>query len=103
MYNTPNNISNNICNSRDWLDRWSSSNYKYGVSKEFLIELYEKQQGKCKICCKEPETARGLHVDHCHSTGKVRGLLCHGCNVAIGSMKEDPEILLKAIEYLRSY
>ena len=60
--------------SRDWLDRWSFRNYKYGVSKEFLIELYEKQQGKCKICCKEPGTARGLHVDHCHSTGKVRGL-----------------------------
>jgi hypothetical protein len=68
-----------------------------------LIELYAEQQGKCKICGLEPKTARGLHVDHCHSTSKVRGLLCHGCNVSIGSMKEDPEILSKAIEYLRSH
>ena len=88
--------------SRSWLDRWASRNYKYGVTKEFLIELYEAQHGTCKICGSEPTTVRGLHVDHCHSTGKVRGLLCHGCNVGIGSMKENPDIFLKAIEYLRS-
>lgn len=89
--------------SRDWLDRWSSRYYLYGVSKEFLIELYEKQQGKCKICGVEPKTTRGLHIDHCHKTGAVRGLLCGGCNTGIGSLKEDPNIFLKAIEYLRSY
>ena len=89
--------------TRTWLDRWASRNYKYGVTKEFLLELYEKQNGKCKICDTEPTTQRGLHVDHCHTTGIVRGLLCHGCNVALGSMKDDPEILLKAVEYLRSH
>jgi hypothetical protein len=89
--------------TRSWLDRWASRNYKYGVTKEFLLDLYEKQQGVCKICEDKPKTQRGLHVDHCHKTGVVRGLLCHGCNVAIGSMKEDPEILSKAIEYLRSH
>jgi hypothetical protein len=88
---------------RPWMDRWASRCYLYGVTKEFLLDLYEKQQGKCKICGVEPKTTRGLHVDHCHSTGKVRGLLCHGCNTSIGGMKEDPEILLKAIEYLRSF
>ena len=88
---------------RPWLDRWSSRYYLYGVTKEFLLDLYEKQQGKCKICGMEPETSRGLHIDHCHGTGKVRGLLCHGCNVGIGSMREDPDVLSKAIEYLRSY
>jgi hypothetical protein len=84
------------------LDRWASRNYKYGVTKEFLIELYQKQEGKCKICGEKPSTQRGLHIDHCHTTGSVRGLLCHGCNVGIGAMKENPEILSKAIEYLRS-
>jgi hypothetical protein len=88
--------------ARDWLDRWASRNYKYGVTKEFLIELYQKQEGKCKICGTKPSTQRGLHVDHCHTTGAVRGLLCHGCNTGIGAMKENPEILSKAIEYLRS-
>jgi hypothetical protein len=88
--------------SRDWLDRWASRNYLYGVKKEFLVELYKRQEGKCKICGVKPSTQRGLHVDHCHTTGTVRGLLCHGCNTGIGAMKENPEILSKAIEYLRS-
>ena len=94
------------CNER-WharspLDRWASRNYKYGVTKEFLVELYEKQDGKCAICGEIPKTERGLHVDHCHTTGSVRGLLCHGCNTGIGALKEDAEILSKAIEYLRN-
>jgi hypothetical protein len=88
---------------RPWLDRWSSRNYLYGVTKEFLIDLHEKQKGKCAICNEEPKTVRGLHIDHCHKTGKVRGLLCHGCNVALGSFKEDVTLLNKAIEYIRSF
>ena len=88
---------------RSWLDRWSSRYYLYGVTKQFLLDLYEEQQGRCKICGMEPETTRGLHIDHCHKTGVVRGLLCGGCNTGIGSLKEDPNIFLKAIEYLRSY
>lgn len=88
--------------TRTLLDRWASRNYKYGVTKDFLIGLYEDQDGKCKICGNKPTTQRGLHVDHCHKTGVVRGLLCHGCNTGLGNMKEDPEILLKAIAYLRN-
>jgi hypothetical protein len=88
--------------TRTWLDRWASRNYKYGVTKDFLISLYEDQEGKCKICGNKPTTQRGLHVDHCHKSGVVRGLLCHGCNTGLGNMKEDPEILLKAIAYLRN-
>jgi hypothetical protein len=88
--------------ARDWLDRWASRNYKYGVTKEHLIELYQKQNGKCAICNEEPSTQRGLHVDHCHDSGKVRGLLCHGCNTALGSFKDNPDLLTKAIEYIRS-
>ena len=89
--------------AREWLDRWSSRYYLYGVTKQFLLELYEKQDGKCAICGNVSTTERGLHVDHCHKTGVVRGLLCHGCNVTLGNMKDDPEILLKAVEYLRSH
>ena len=88
--------------SRDCLDRWASRNHKYNVSKEYLISLYEKQQNKCAICNQEPSTKRGLHVDHCHKTGKVRGLLCHGCNVSLGNFKDDVSLLNNAIEYLRN-
>ncbi len=85
---------------RTWLDRWASRHYKYGVTKEFLIKLYEKQQGKCAICNEIPQSERGLHVDHCHKTNKVRGLLCHGCNTGIGALKENVNVLLQAINYL---
>ena len=87
--------------ARSWIDRWASRFYKYGVTKEFLIDLYERQHGKCAICEEAPTTERGLHVDHCHTTQKVRGLLCHGCNTGIGALKEDVKIFSKAIKYLK--
>ena len=84
------------------LDRWASrASGTYGVSKEFLLDLRIKQDGKCAICGEAPKTARGLHVDHCHKTGAVRGLLCHGCNVGIGALRDDPEIISKALSYLK--
>ena len=88
--------------SRSQLDRQASRAYKYGLEPEQYKEMHKAQQGKCAICKEEPKTKRGLHVDHDHETGKVRGLLCHGCNVALGSFKEDVTLLNKAIEYLRS-
>lgn len=88
--------------NRSPIDRWASRSYKYGVTKEFLVALHEKQEGKCAICGEIPNTERGLHVDHCHTTKAVRGLLCHGCNTGIGALKEDAEILSNAIKYLRS-
>ena len=87
--------------ARPALDRWASRNYKYGVTKQYLIELYESQNGMCAICGERPETERGLHVDHCHDTGRVRGLLCHGCNTGIGALRESPEIFTKALSYLK--
>ncbi len=88
--------------SRSQLDRQASRSYKYGITPDQFKQMFETQQGKCAICNEEPKTKRGLHVDHNHETGKVRGLLCHGCNVALGSFKEDIGLLNKAIEYLRS-
>jgi hypothetical protein len=89
--------------ARPALDRWASRNYLYGVTKEFLLDLYEKQQGKCAICGEEPKTTRGLHIDHCHKTGAVRGLLCHGCNTGIGALQDDPKVIEKALNYLKGY
>lgn len=100
------------CHKKNCNERWHSMSAiekhatrvsaKYGISADEYKQMHEKQNGKCKICNEVPATKRGLHVDHCHDTGKVRGLLCHGCNLGIGSMKDSIHLLEKAIEYLRS-
>jgi hypothetical protein len=80
---------------------------KYGISLEMYNEMLEQQSGVCKICGKEESAntrgskeKRGLAIDHCHTTGMVRGLLCTNCNTALGGFKDDPNLLKKAIEYL---
>lgn len=55
-----------------------------------------KQGGRCAVCGEEKK----LHVDHCHDTGKVRGMLCFACNTGIGKLKDDPDLLLAAHRYL---
>jgi hypothetical protein len=62
--------------------------------------ILEAQDGRCAICGKFP-TIRRLHVDHSHATGKIRGLLCHKCNVGLGHFNDDSDLLLKASEYLK--
>ena|ERR1035437_239535 len=71
--------------------------YQYGVTPEQYKILVESQNGKCAICGREGIT---LCIDHCHSTGRVRGLLCHLCNSYIGVIKESPEVLARAQRYL---
>jgi hypothetical protein len=73
---------------------------KFGITPEQRDEMLAAQGG-CAICkSKTTGTRRAWHVDHCHSTGKIRGILCHSCNVGIGHFKEDPAILTAAISYL---
>ena len=60
------------------------------------------QGGVCKICGGDkPDGKHGWHVDHCHVTDRIRGLLCNLCNIGLGGFKDDPAVLQKAIEYLR--
>jgi hypothetical protein len=71
---------------------------KYGLTPEQYDEMLEKQGGGCAICGKPPgDTA--LHVDHCHETGRVRGLLCFSCNAGLGQFRHDPELLYQAMEH----
>ena len=58
--------------------------------------MFDSQNGKCAICDKEPNK---LVVDHCHDSGKIRGLLCHSCNRSI-SIFERADILNRAMKYL---
>lgn len=89
-------------NAMSSLERWAEKATRYGLTKEVALELVATQKGLCAICGNLPEGVRGLHVDHCHNTGVVRGLLCHGCNTGIGNLKDDPELLERAVKYLRS-
>jgi hypothetical protein len=74
---------------------------KYGISQDQYDEMFQSQNGVCAVC-KNPEIIKDapLRVDHNHVTGKVRGLLCHHCNVALGHFKDDPSRLQAALEYL---
>lgn len=75
--------------------------YRYGLSPEQYYELYKAQDGKCKICGKKLPDGEYLHVDHNKETGEVRGLLCKGCNIGLGSFKDNPESLINAAKYIK--
>jgi len=83
---------------------WQLKN-KYGITQDDYERMLNEQGGVCKICgTDDPKTPRGyvtFAIDHCHETGNVRGLLCNPCNRALGLLKEDTNILQKAIYYLQ--
>lgn len=72
----------------------------YGLTEETFDILLASQSNRCAICRDEFTDTKKRHIDHCHKSGKVRGILCDGCNHGIGRFKDDPELLQKAIEYL---
>lgn len=73
----------------------------YGINNDDYVAMLYKQNGKCAICLVEfAGDSKKTHVDHCHETNKVRGLLCSKCNPAIGLLGEDIGVFRRAIEYL---
>lgn len=76
---------------------------KYELTIEKYNEMLLGQNNCCKICL-TPKFNNGkrLAVDHCHKTGKIRGLLCESCNRAIGLLKDDVVVLENAIKYIKS-
>jgi len=82
----------------------------YGISLDDYNRMFDNQNGKCLICesketAKSPATGepRRLAVDHCHETGKVRGLLCSSCNTSLGGFKDSIKYLKSAIKYLETH
>lgn len=80
---------------------------KYGMSSDDAEFLIDKQNNLCAICFKPEKSklnnkVKELCIDHCHSTGIVRGLLCVRCNVALGNFMDDISILKSAIKYLEN-
>lgn len=77
----------------------------YGIGYEDVLKMLEDQDYLCAICREvgfkmHPGIKSPLNVDHCHETGRVRGLLCHNCNRALGLLKDDVERLKRSISYL---
>ena len=99
---------------RQWYNRQYRSQARhlhymknYGISLDQYNDMLNNQNGVCAIC-KGTQTPSGrnidayLAVDHCHKTGKFRGILCRNCNVGIGNLQESKEILLSALKYLEA-
>jgi len=76
--------------------------YYYGISVEEYDALLARQKGKCAICREKPSPGETLCVDHCHVTGKIRGLLCRGCNCGLGNFRDDPRRMQAGIAYLEA-
>ena len=73
----------------------------YGITVDEVDAMLEAQGGGCAICGVRPERLGSLHLDHDHATGHLRGILCVDCNHGLGKLRDDPELLAAAIEYLR--
>ena len=74
----------------------------YGIDLDIFQNMFTKQGNKCAICFTTLFDKFRPSVDHCHKTGKIRGLLCNNCNRAIGLLKDDIGILYAAIRYLKT-
>ena len=83
------------------VSRRASLKWAHGITPEEYDELLAKQEGKCAICGRgQDDLPRRLAVDHNHTTGKVRGLLCDNCNTAVGLLHENLLWTQKMLDYL---
>jgi len=76
---------------------------RYGISLLEYNKMYSEQSGLCAICGSSEvkrKNSTNFLVDHCHETGRVRGLLCYKCNVGLGAFEDNKQFLLSAISYL---
>jgi post-segregation antitoxin (ccd killing protein) len=81
-------------------DRRSYLKRRFGLTIADYDEMLARQGGGCAICRTSPPERGSLHVDHDHSTGDVRGLLCVACNNALGAFRDSPDVLATAAEYV---
>lgn len=75
---------------------------KYNIMTSQWRRLFRNQMSRCAICKTEkPGSVAGWATDHCHATGRVRGILCLKCNTGIGHFNDNPVLMQAAIDYLR--
>jgi hypothetical protein len=76
---------------------------KYGVDEDFYSAMFEAQGGVCAICGSPPPETRPLHLDHDHTTGEARGLLCARCNTMLTYFGDSAEGLQRVMDYLTRF
>lgn len=74
---------------------------RYKITQYDLNQMLTAQHNACALCSKRFDVKMKAVIDHCHKSGKVRGILCHRCNMMLGCFADDPNIVQKAIEYIR--
>lgn len=79
--------------------------YRYGITPEEIDDKIRQQKNLCKLCQKPLDLSRSkaVHIDHCHISDIVRGILCAPCNVALGYFQDSIPLLERTIEYIRNY
>lgn len=88
----------------DKSNRKSHLKRHYKITPDKYNEIFLKQEGKCEICkIHQNELNKKLSVDHCHKTGKIRGLLCNQCNTGLGMFRDNIQLLIGAIKYLNMF
>lgn len=76
--------------------------YNHGITLDEYDEMVLAQNNTCAICSNPPGGRwKKLYIDHCHQTGRIRGLLCHNCNLGLGNFRDSPKSLIKASEYIQ--
>ena len=75
---------------------------KYKLTKEAYLQMKEDQNGRC-AACKLENSSKDLAVDHCHKTGKVRGLLCDQCNTSLGLLKDSPLRIKALLDFVEKH
>lgn len=96
------NYRRNYAKKRRRENRCYNLRNTYGINLEEWESLFKLQGSVCKICKTPKEPSMGWHTDHCHTTGKVRGILCHNCNTGLGKFLDDPKLLRLAVNYLEN-
>lgn len=105
-----NNLERNRKTKKDWYKINSKRlllkriKQEYGLSEQEYNGLIEKQKNKCAVCGTSDvkmNHCKRLVIDHCHKTGKVRGLLCNHCNTALAAVNDNVDTLKKLIKYVK--
>jgi hypothetical protein len=91
----PENVKRHLVRMRE-----RTKERRYGITQEDFNKMLTDQNNKCKICKIIFISSKGTHIDHCHDTNIVRGLLCNDCNLALGQFNDNIEIMNNAIKYL---
>lgn len=82
-------------------NRWAVRKFKYGITRDQYESMWTAQNERCASCgTQEPGRKDGWSVDHCHKTGKVRGIVCHQCNMLAGYSRDTPKHLRLVALYL---